>query len=108
MISPMVYIPEEVRNEAFGLTLDGHQNQNDLILELIRRLNRGNGSMKYPSARDINSYFPNMLLTSIRRSLTNLRKAGEIEATGKRIYRINGESVPSTTYKILVIQKGLF
>lgn len=36
------------------------------------------------TADDIHRHFPNMLLTSIRRALTNLSKAGYIEICGKK------------------------
>jgi hypothetical protein len=96
------------RDEAYGLTLDGHQKQEEILLKKIILLNRGNGPNKYPSAHDLQSYFPNMLLTSIRRALTVLMQCGEIEATGKRMYRINGHTVPSTTFKVIIKQQKLF
>lgn len=91
-----------VRDEAFGLSLDGHKTQDEKILAEIISFN---SEMIYPSAHDIQNRLPGMLITSIRRSLTNMCNEGLIEAVGKRKYTVNGLSVPSTTYR--VVEQGV-
>lgn len=68
------------------------QNQDNRILVVMQQ----NPRMSY-GASDFTKIFPNMLLTSIRRSLNTLERKGLIAKTGKKQEGLFGN--PENTYR---------
>ena len=99
-------LAEQIRNESLKLSKDDFSEQERRVLACIRiGMDVGYKKLRHAwGIRDALSY--GMLITSVRRALSNLKADGEIEVDGTIHYDPTDRNV--SLYKISVRQYGIF